>query len=305
MGSVGRAELSSDGAAWRRSALLAALIIVTVAFWRTLGSNGGGDPGVSAGSGGQPRWRPVARKLPTPLPAPISGEAAVPYRGDLMVLGGLDAADQSASGVFRLDPRTGGAVQAATLPSPVHDAAASTVGQRVFVFGGGTSASTNAVEVIGSGANGRVVGRLPAPRSDLVATTVGGQIYLIGGYDGRTPSADVLRTSDGRSFTTAARLPVPVRYPAVATAGDTIYAFGGETTSGRPTNAIQAIGVSNGQASVIGHLPSPTGPRLCDIPGRARSTFWAGLQGGEQATRCSVSIPPTDAPLRPADSRRR
>ena len=125
------------------------------------------------------------------------------------------------------------------------------------MFGGGTSASTNAVEVIGSGANGRVVGRLPAPRSDLVATTVRGQTYLIGGYDGRTPSPDVLRTSDGRSFTTAARLPVPVRYPAVATAGDTIYAFGGETTSGRPTNAIQAIGVSNGQASVIGHLPTP------------------------------------------------
>ena len=234
-----------------------ALIIAAATVWNTLRSDVGGNSRVGAASGDQPRSRLVAKKLPTPLAAPISGEAAVPYRGDLLVLGGLDAANQSANGVFRLNPRTGGLASAATLPSPVHDAAAATVGQRVVVLGGGTSSSTAAVEVVGTGGNGRVVGQLPAPRSDLAAATIGGQIYVIGGYDGRTPSADVLRTSNGRTFTTAARLPVPVRYPAVATAGDTIYAFGGEMASGHPTDAIQAIGVSTGRVSVIGHLPGP------------------------------------------------
>ncbi len=232
-------------------------VIVAAAVWSTLGSDGGGDTGTSSGGGGRPRSRLVARELPTTLPAPISGEAATPYRGDILVLGGLDAADQSASGVFRLDPRSGGLSPAATLPRPVHDAAAATVGRRILVLGGGTSASTTAVEVIGTGGAGRIVGQLPAPRSDLAAAVVGGQVYVIGGYDGRAPSPDVLRTSDGRSFTTVAHLPVPVRYPAVATAGDTIYAFGGETASGHPTDAIQAIRVSTGQVSVVGRLPGP------------------------------------------------
>ena len=69
------------------------------------------------------------------------------------------------------------------------------------------------------------------------------------------PSPEVLRTSDGRRFATVARLPVPVRYPAVATEGRTIYAFGGQTATGASTDAIQAIDSTTGRASVVGHLP--------------------------------------------------
>ena len=42
---------------------------------------------------------------------------------------------------------------------------------------------------------------------------------LVGGYDGVTPSADVWETTDGVTFTVLARLPQPVRYPAVAAVG--------------------------------------------------------------------------------------
>ena len=50
---------------------------------------------------------------------------------------------------------------------------------------------------------------------------------------------------------------MPVRYPAVASSGDTIYVFGGETASGRATDAIQAVELASGRATVVGHLPAP------------------------------------------------
>ena len=217
----------------------AVLAIAGVALWRTFDSGSGPVPaGAGAGTmAAQAKPRLVAKKLGASLPAPVSGEAVVRHGGRLLVLGGLDAASQSASGVFRLDPQTGGLTPAGMLAQPLHDAAASSLGGRVLVLGGGASTSTRGVEVLGSSGNGRIISHLPTPRSDLAAAPVGGRVYLIGGYDGKSLSGAILQTSDGRSFSTLARLPMPVRYPAVASSGDTIYVFGGETASGRRTLA--------------------------------------------------------------------
>ena len=240
----------------------ALLAIAGVALWRTFDSGSGPVLGGRTGAGAdataaRAKPRLVAKKLRAPLPAPVSSEVVVPDGGRLLVLGGLDGASQSVSGVFSLDPQTGGLTPAGTLAQPLHDAAAASLGGRVLVLGGGASASTNGVEAFSSAGAGRIIGHLPAPRSDLAAATVGGRIYLIGGYDGQSPSAAILQTSDGRSFSTVTRLPVPVRYPAVASSGHTIYVFGGETTGGRPTDAIQAIELASGRATVVGHLPTP------------------------------------------------
>ena len=70
--------------------------------------------------------------------------------------------------------------------------------------------------------------------------TQGGTTYLLGGYDGTAYDATVLATTDGRRFTVAARLAVPVRYPAVAVLGGQIWVFGGQTSHGT-TNDIQRI----------------------------------------------------------------
>ena len=239
-----------------------ALALAALALWRVLALGGtareDGPPSASADGGArQAGTRLVAKRLPIPLQAPISGEAVAPDGGRLLVLGGLDAAGESASGVFSLNPRTGRLAPAGSLAQSVHDAAGATLGGTAYVLGGGSTSSTTAVQALSAGGTARIVGQLPAPRSDVVAATVGGQIYLIGGYDGQTLAAAVLRTRDGRSFSTVTRLPVPVRYPAVAAAGETIYVFGGETADGRPTGAIQAIDATSGRASVIGRLPNP------------------------------------------------
>jgi hypothetical protein len=233
---------------------------LALALWRVLASGGAAkqDAAPSAsGAVGQTGTRLVAKRLPVPLQAPVSGEAVAPDGKRLLVLGGLDAAGASANGVFSVDPGTGRLVPAGSLAQPVHDAAAATLGGTAYLFGGGDTSSTTAVQAIDAGGTARVVGHLPAPRSDLVAATVGGQVYLIGGYDGRTLSAAVLRTRDGRTFSTAARLPIPVRYPAVAAGGGKIYVFGGETANGVATRAIQVIDTATGSASVVGRLPNP------------------------------------------------
>ena len=166
------------------------------------------------------------------------------------------------------------------LAVPTHDAAGATVGGRTFVFGGGEQASVATVQqVTGPAARARaattpgsptVTGRLPRPRSDLTAVTQGGTTYLLGGYDGTTYDATVLATTDGRRFTVAARLPVPVRYPAVAVLGRQIWVFGGQTSHGI-TNDIQRISLPSAGPG------APAGRGGVAVPvARARRLRWPG-----------------------------
>ena len=95
----------------------------------------------------------------------------------------------------------------------------------------------------------------PTKSSGHVTTTD----YIVGGYDGTNYLPGVLATVDGKRFSSAGTLPVPVRYPAVAALGGKIYAFGGETAStGSTTTAtddIQMIDPKTRVATVVGHLP--------------------------------------------------
>jgi N-acetylneuraminic acid mutarotase len=235
----------------------AALILVGVVILRASGGSGSGS-----GAGGDPVARPkvLSVRASKSLPAPISGEAAAEVSDGMLVLGGLDAGESSVEGVFLLGP-SGKLQQAGALAGPLHDAAAATVGKRVLVFGGGTETSTDQVQALpataspSSPATATVVGHLPAVRSDLSAVTVGARAYVLGGYDGSTPDPAVLATSDGKSFAHVADLRVPARYMAVAAIGGRIFAFGGETASGAPTDAIQEVDPGTGTARQIGHLP--------------------------------------------------
>jgi hypothetical protein len=187
---------------------------------------------------------------PWRLPAPISREVVLPDGTGLRLLGGLTAADSSATGVFTLDPTTGRLTRAGVLAQPTHDAAGAVVAGQDLVFGGGSTVTTSAVQ-----SAGHVVARLPRPRSDLVAATIAGTVYLAGGYDGVRIDPAVLATRDGHTFQPVATLPVPVRYPAVVASGSTMWLFGGQGASG-DSDAIQQVDVTTGRASIVGHLPT-------------------------------------------------
>ena len=85
--------------------------------------------------------------------------------------------------------------------------------------------------------------------------TIGRTAYVLGGYDGPSLDPEVLATSNGASFRDVTVLPVPVRYPAVATLGGLIYLFGGQSVDGRPVGTVQVVDPSAGTAQVIGRLP--------------------------------------------------
>ena len=129
-----------------------------------------------------------------------------------------------------------------------------------LVFGGASSAVHNTVQWFQPSA-GRtsVIAYMPRQRADVTAAAVGEQVVLAGGFDGNGPQADVWTTRDGKSFRVVARLPQPVRYPAIATRGSDVYVFGGLLSGGEYngtfTNDIQRIHLPTGSATIVGHLP--------------------------------------------------
>jgi hypothetical protein len=198
----------------------------------------------------------TAAFMPHDLPLALSRSSAVIDGSTVLVLGGLTSSGSTAK-VYRFDPATAAVTQDGQLASAVHDAAAASIGGKAVIFGGGDETHTVAtVQVYGPPA-GQSTGQLPSARSDLVATRASTHVYVLGGFDGTNLAADVLQTDNGATFRSVARLPVPVRYPAVAAMGNIIYLFGGQTSSqaGNQTAAVQAIDVAAGTARVIANLP--------------------------------------------------
>lgn len=246
---IARRRLALAAAALGAAALVVALV--------RLGGQGSGTTSSQATATGSTHLKLSAHLMKNDLTAPVSGEAAVGAGGRVWIIGGLDAAGASSSGVYSMDPRSGSLSPIGALPQPLHDAAAAGTAQGALVVGGGSTTSTDRVEQVSPSGDARSVGRLPTPRSDLVAATLGDRTYVLGGYDGQTLDPSILETGDGKSFKSIANLPTPVRYPAVAVAGDAIYLFGGETSAGHSTDAIQEVLPAAGTARVVGHLPAP------------------------------------------------
>lgn len=198
------------------------------------------------------------------LPSPLSRAVALAVDGNIDVFGGLTGTGSSTTGaVVQIDPANGHSENIANLPVPVHDAAGASVGSRYLVFGGGATALTASVQsfapdrAAGSPAVS-VYGQLPAKRADLAtATGPDGTVYIAGGYDGTDFSPDVLSTSNGTSFSVIAKLPTPVRYPAVAVAAGKLWVVGGETSGNGESDAIQTVDLKTHAAAIAGHLPRP------------------------------------------------
>jgi N-acetylneuraminic acid mutarotase len=88
--------------------------------------------------------------------------------------------------------------------------------------------------------------------------TLDGKVYVVGGFDGHQISPNVLVSDDGTHYRVFGALAEPVRYPAAAVAGGSIYVFGGVTNAtGGDTRSIQRIDPATGQVSVVGQLPAP------------------------------------------------
>lgn len=189
------------------------------------------------------------------LPAARSREVVVATSSGLLVAGGLSSARVSTDSVWLVDPATGRVRSTGRLATAVHDATGFALGAAAYVVGGGSASTVSTVQRLSPGRTAATVGRLPRPRSDLVSTVVGDTGYVLGGFDGVRSLPEVLSTHDGRRFAVVARLPVPVRYAAVAAVGGRLFVFGGEH-DGVGTSIVQQVDPASGTARVIARLPT-------------------------------------------------
>jgi hypothetical protein len=233
------------------------------------------------------------------LPWGISREVVLASGANLLIIGGLDQRSVTTRSVTRLNPVTGRTTRAGRLAAASHDAAGALLAGTPYLFGGGVAASLATVQSLRGRGTATVAGRLPGPRSDLSSVTLGGTAYLIGGYDGAAYAPAVLATSNGTAFRPVARLPVPVRYAAVAGTARQIYVFGGQTPAG-PSRAIQQVNLATGRAAVVGRLPEPvTGATAFSLGGQI--FIAGGLTGvGSVPTRTVLAYNPARRSAAPA-----
>ncbi|MGH2891300.1 MAG: Kelch repeat-containing protein [Solirubrobacteraceae bacterium] len=191
------------------------------------------------------------------LPAALRDPAfAVIGGGRFVMLGGLNAADESSAGIEVADSRR--VLSTGSLPGPQHDAQAAALGQRVYVFGGGYTTELDHI-LSWDPATGDVAraGTLAAPQSDVAVARAGETAYVVGGFDGTDYLHTIVAWREGAAPRVVARLPVGLRYAAVAVARGGLLVIGGSTPVGA-SDAIYRFDLATHAVSRIGILPHGT-----------------------------------------------
>ncbi len=165
-------------------------------------------PNSQTGDLGQ--WQTAAdAKLQLDLPEARTGAVALAGTDGLFLVGGANDAGPTASILkSTFDPKSGApgkwAEQPGKLFTAVTDAAASNIGNYIWVYGGTTADGKATAQVqrgeFGTGADATKVVRfgvrggstdLPAPRTNLNAFAANGNLYAIGGSDGTAPQSQL------------------------------------------------------------------------------------------------------------------
>ncbi len=196
-------------------------------------------------------YRPLF-SLAAPLRDPAS--ATLPD-GHLVLIGGLDEADSSTAGIELASlHRT---LHTFTLPLAQHDAQGAALGDRVYVFGGGSFSELDHILSFDP-ATGTVteVGHLPHAQSDVGVAELGGTAYIVGGYDGVNWFNTILAWRPGSPVKVAGHLPVGLRYSAVTPVDGRLLVIGGSTPSAA-SDAIYSFDPATGAVTRIGRLRHP------------------------------------------------
>jgi len=230
------------------------------------------------------------------VPVPLSRAVVLPVNTNVGVFGGLTTGATSKN-VYEIDPTTGIGTAIGTMATPVHDAAGAVIGNDFYVFGGGSTTETAAVQKFtfsnSTHLTGSAVANLPAKRADLAAASVNGQIYLVGGFDGKSWLPSALSTTDGSSFTSFAQLKPAVRYPATAALNGKLYVIGGELSPNQAdaTN-IQQVDLQTGAVTSLSPLPVGLSHAAAAVLNNTIYVF-GGRSGGHPIDTISVLNPAT------------
>ena len=190
------------------------------------------------------------------LSAGIQDAAAAPWRGGVLLVGGLTPADVSSPAVVLV--RTAGRGRSGHLPQAVHDAAAVPLGGAVYFFGGGDGvAQHDEIQRVAPGP--AIDGRTPARAElDQSAAALAGTAYVVGGFTGTRWLDTIVAWKPGSAARVVGRLPTPLRYAAVAAVDGVVVVAGGSTPAGTASTAVLAFDPASGRVRRIGTLPAPT-----------------------------------------------
>lgn len=210
----------------------------------------------------------------TPAPTARTEVTAAVLDGRIYVIGGFSPLRfgnllrlSVSDAVEVYDPAKDRWLKAASMPQPLHHAAAVSTGGRLFVFGGFAPSLTsvwNPVDAVFEYLPGenRWIPRRPMPttRGALAAAVVDGKVFTIGGYDG-SRSLAVVEVYDPASDTwqSVASLSTPRDHLAAAAVDGRVYAIGGRVDLDYKRNlaVTEVYDPTSGRWREVAPLPTP------------------------------------------------
>jgi N-acetylneuraminic acid mutarotase len=255
--------------------LLLVLLLSGGGSHRKAGAKRAAGPGGSSLEAAPSRF--TINKLALTLPVALQDAAAAPLDGQrLVLLGGLEAGESSASAVTVFEAGRAGAH--ASLPEPQHDAQAVKLGANVYVFGGGQESSYDHILAFNPVTTGVTqAGTLPQATSDAAVAQVSETAYVIGGYNGQQALNTIVAWRPGASAEVVAHLPTGLRYAAAAAADGRIVIVGGTPGEGA-SSSILRFDPATRQVQPIGQMPAPITHASAFALGR-----WVYVVGGRGA----------------------
>ncbi len=173
-----------------------------------------------------------------PLPSPRAGLTATACRGRVYAIAGvhMSKGGEPFDEVWSFDPALGRWEPGPPLPMAVWGPAAATVGDVIYVAGGGDGGFRDDLLALDPAADHewKRLAPLPTPRSDLSLAAVGGQIYAVGGKTcpseeerwGCTGCVEIYDV-DSDSWSPGPTLPMKSAWLATAVIGERLFALGG------------------------------------------------------------------------------
>jgi YVTN family beta-propeller protein len=192
------------------------------------------------------------------LSTPLQDAAVAALGHTIVLLGGLNSVDTSTADVRTI---AGGRERTiGRLPTVFHDGAAVAIGRFAYEFGGGDGVRQldQILRVDPTSGVAARVGTLPAPSSDQAAAAVGGQAYVVGGYTGSAWLNTIVAWQPGKGARVVAKLPVPLRYAAVAAAAGRVVIAGGSLPDGSASRAVYVFDPATRAVRRLASLPVPT-----------------------------------------------
>ena len=240
----------------------------------------------SAEGTGGPVWQVLG-------PAPIERieMATAAHRGEIWLIGGLNADGSATAQTWTFDPSSGEWTEGPAVDEPIHHAAAVSTGDELYVIGGYVGNAFDrprtTVLVLNEGARGwRVATELPAPRAAGAAAWDGSRIVYAGGV-GVGVVADVLAlTPDDGEWVRIGAMRAPREHLSAASDGEgRVWLLGGRSlTLDTNTGAVDLV--EGLVVSRVAELPTPRGGAAAfHLPG-----LGACLAGGEQPDRALDAV---------------